>query len=331
MLTQVKYIWPRISTLRPIVFPLTALGNESVVEIPISNPSSFPLLVQASLAKEYGPHWSKFAAGLQNINSNNFTAEEEAFVLSGVLSSSSQQNGSTEISEVQMQLFRESLGLKDSHDESSFSPSSSTPPGVTFVLPPGAKYYLRTSFRPHSKDIANTVILLRNNLTGIELISAKGRAGTGQLTVGSGTPGSSLLFQLTEKLLQACQADSTSKYVPPQLTVRRSFIARNIGEIPLNIRSLEVYPPQNFFLGIQWHIPFGLGGSILGGGGGPASYPASGEYCEGYGFRILNCHAFTLQPNHTHSIDIAFSPDFTMSKVIRTLRLVDSTGAVSSA
>lgn len=341
VLTQVNYVWPRLSIQRPIVFPLTALGNESMLEIPVTNPSSFPILIQAVLADDYGPQWSRFIPAqsgpptpLQHQNSNVTIAEPKAFKLSGVLSSSSHQNGSVEISEVQMQMFREVLSVDFER-----LPDDSVS-GIAFVLPPGAKYYLRTSFKPHSKDIASTVILLRNNLTGIEAIMVKGRAGTGQLTVGSGTPGSALLFQLTEKLLQACQTEPTSKYVPPQLTVRRSFIARNIGEIPLDIRGLEIYPPQNYFFGFQWQLPFGWdgssligtssGNSVAGGVGGVAgAYDVLKEYCEGYGFRILNCHPFTLQPNHTHSIDIAFSPDFTMSKVVRTLRLVDSTGGVS--
>lgn len=374
--TQVNYVWPRMSIQRPIVFPLTALGNESMLEIPVNNPSSFPILVQAVLADDYGPQWSRFTpsgaptqGGIHSplnphhpkssSSKGQVTSGEQAFKLSGVLSTSSQQNGSMEISDVQTQLFKDLVLMDREGDRSPL-------PGITFLLPAGAKYYIRTSFKPYSKDIASTVILLRNNLTGVEAIVAKGRAGTGQLTVGSGTPGSALLFQLTEKLLQACQTEPTSKYVPPQLTVRRSFIARNIGEIPLDIRALEIYPPQNAFFGFQWQLPFGWdGSSILGasggggsssggavgsggvsasgsgglsggggvvssaGNGGASSFAVLGEYCEGYGFRILNCHPFTLQPNHTHSIDIAFSPDFTMSKVVRTLRLVDSTGGVT--
>lgn len=350
VLTQVNYIWPRVTVQRPIVFPLTALGNESLLEIPVNNPSSFPLLVHAVLADDYGSQWTRYtpagtsqsgggSSSSQQSSSNikNVSmGEPQAFRLSGVLSSSSHQNGSMEISDVQLQLFRGMLLM----DGNKNIPDNSQIPGLTFVVPPGFKYFLRTSFKPQSKDITNTVILLRNNLTGIEAILAKGRAGTGQLTVGSGPPGSALLFQLTEKLLQACQTEPTSKYVPPQLTVRRSFVARNIGEIPLDIRALEIYPPQNYFFGFQRYFPFGFdGGTVVGTNvgtqvsGGAAvsttSFPVLGEYCEGYGFRILNCHPFTLQPNHTHSIDIAFSPDFTMSKVVRTLRLVDSTGGVS--
>lgn len=61
--------------------------------------------------------------------------------------------------------------------------------------------------------MASSLLLLRNNLTGIESVWMRGRAGTGQLTVGNGTPGSSLLFQLTENLLQGCEKDGSSQYI----------------------------------------------------------------------------------------------------------------------
>lgn len=78
--------------------------------------------------------------------------------------------------------------------------------GISFLLPPSAKFYLRCHFKPISKQVASTLLLIRNNLTGIETTWLKGRAGTGLLTLGSGIPGSSLLFQITEKLLQGCES-----------------------------------------------------------------------------------------------------------------------------
>jgi hypothetical protein len=111
--------------------------------------------------------------------------------------------------------------------------------------------------------------------------------------------------------LNLAETASSSKYTPPQVTVRRSFIARNIGEIPLEILSLVVFPQQESF----WSWALG-------------SPEIDGDGCEGYGFRILNCHPFLLQPNQTHSIDIAFTPDFTLSKVRATLMLTDSSGGV---
>lgn len=44
----------------------------------------------------------------------------------------------------------------------------------------------------------------------------------------------------------------------------------------------------------------------------------------GYGFKVLNCDPFSLEPNGTRKIDIAFTPDFTLAKIVRTLTLVTS-------
>lgn len=106
--------------------------------------------------------------------------------------------------------------------------------------------------------------------------------------------------------------DSALSYISPQITVRRSFVARNIGEIPLEVTKMMIYPPQVSL----WTWVMGW-----------TSY--DGDACEGYGFRILNCHPFLLQPNQTHSIDIAFTPDFTLSKVLSALLLIDTVGNVS--
>lgn len=68
---------------------------------------------------------------------------------------------------------------------------------------------------------------------------------------------------------------------PPSFTVKRSFMARNIGEVPINIRGFYI----NHLL------------------------------CEGYGFSVLKCEPFVLEPNGTQKIEIGFTPDFTLSRV----------------
>jgi hypothetical protein len=118
-------------------------------------------------------------------------------------SSSSQPNGSVILDQTEQQVIQDLLGLNNSYSSL----------GLSFLLPAGAKFLLNVAFKPLSKDMASTLILLRNNLTGIETIWLKGRAGTGQMTVGNGTPGSSLLFQLTEKILQGCQSMSVFKQI----------------------------------------------------------------------------------------------------------------------
>lgn len=82
------------------------------------------------------------------------------------------------------------------------------------------------------------------------------------------------------------------KFPAPNLTVKRSFTARNTGELPIYISGFRI----------------------------------NGLPCEGYGFRIMNCAAFHLEPNGTRKIDIAFTPDFTLARIQRTLGIDTSLG-----
>lgn len=82
------------------------------------------------------------------------------------------------------------------------------------------------------------------------------------------------------------------KFAVPNLTVKRSFTARNTGDLPIYVTGFNI----------------------------------NGLPCEGYGFRILNCGAFHLPPHGTHKIDIEFTPDFTLARIQRTLTIDTSLG-----
>jgi hypothetical protein len=77
------------------------------------------------------------------------------------------------------------------------------------------------------------------------------------------------------------------------LTVKRSFTARNTGELLIDVYAFYI----------------------------------NGLACEGYGFKVLNCAPFTLQPNGTKKIEIAFTPDFTLSRIERNLFIQTSLGS----
>jgi hypothetical protein len=81
-----------------------------------------------------------------------------------------------------------------------------------------------------------------------------------------------------------------SRYSPPVLTVKRLFKAKNTGLTPVYISGFEI----------------------------------EGQPCEGHGFKVLNCDPFTVEPAQSIDVDIAFTPDFTLSKVTRTLTLQTS-------
>lgn len=53
--------------------------------------------------------------------------------------------------------------------------------------------------------------------------------------------------------------------------------------------------------------------------------------CEGYGFKVLNCEGFQLAPNGSHKVDIAFTPDFTLSKIQQRLVIHTSLGLIEGA
>ena len=49
-----------------------------------------------------------------------------------------------------------------------------------------------------------------------------------------------------------------------------------------------------------------------------------GQPCEGYGFKVLNCENFSLKPEEQRDINIAFTPDFTLSSISRRLSITTS-------
>jgi hypothetical protein len=137
------------------------------------------------------------------------------------------------------------------------------------------------------------MIFIRNNLTAVEMVQLTGQAAYAQLKFGNRKPGSEspLMFELADKHLKDCK-DKSRKYLSPNLTFKRSFTARNIGDLPIYIHGFSI----------------------------------NGLRCEGYGFSVLNCGPFELPVNGTRKIDVAFTPDFTLAKIERTLRVESSLG-----
>nr|CAD7194248.1 unnamed protein product [Timema douglasi] len=168
------------------------------------------------------------------------------------------------------------------------------PESVTIVLQPGQTVHGRLGFFPTHLGPEEAIIYIRNNLTILEIVRVIGHAAAPLFKFGNRRPGSdtAMLFELTEKHLKDCEREKNRLFPAPNLTVKRSFTARNAGELPIYINSFSI----------------------------------NGLPCEGFGFKILNCNAFLLPPNTTRKIDVAFTPDFTLSKIQRTLSIVTSLG-----
>ncbi|XP_005400982.2 PREDICTED: transmembrane protein 131-like, partial [Chinchilla lanigera] len=143
-------------------------------------------------------------------------------------------------------------------------------------------------FTPVDYGKVTSLILIRNNLTVIDVVGVEGLGARELLKVGGRLPGTggSLRFKVPESTLMDCRRQlKDSKQI---LSITKNFKVENIGPLPVTVSSLKI----------------------------------NGYNCQGYGFEVLDCHQFSLNPNTSRDISIVFTPDFTSSWVIRELMLV---------
>lgn len=76
------------------------------------------------------------------------------------------------------------------------------------------------------------------------------------------------MFRIT--LISFCCLFLEMKYKEPNFTLRRTFKVENTGQLQINVKTMEI----------------------------------SGYTCEGYGFKVVNCHEFALSANASKDIVI---------------------------
>ncbi|XP_017120304.1 transmembrane protein 131 homolog [Drosophila elegans] len=156
--------------------------------------------------------------------------------------------------------------------------------GDPILLPGGASLNIPITFSAQAPEKYCTLLHVRSNLTLYEAVWLQARAVQSQFRFGNRRPGSAspLLFELATDQFQGCQAGNGA------VVATRSFTARNSGVIPMRI--------EGFLIG---------------------SLP-----CEDFGFKVMDCEGFDLAENETRKVEIAFSTDFTASRVKRSLTLL---------
>ena len=277
--------WPVISNLGTVRFPLTQLGNSTRKHVIVTNPSSKPLLVHLVPMTAY-PN----AASVVNLLPHRKTLgldpetvlDPEDAPMFAIESVENADNPSEPL-ETFGDNFSEKFGVEV---------SSSTFP---VILQPGQSAKVAISFTPEDPPGPRaTVLFVRNNLTGVDLVDLVGSGAVGDIKFGNRRPGSVIhAFEVTEKHLKDCDKPPTKQqHILPNLTVKRPFTARNSGQVNIWVTGFEI----------------------------------DGKACEGYGFKVLDCEPFLLAANDSKKINIAFTPDFTLSRVTRSLTLKTSLG-----
>ncbi|KAG9347152.1 hypothetical protein JZ751_006079 [Albula glossodonta] len=166
---------------------------------------------------------------------------------------------------------------------------------VRLHLKPWESREIGVLFTPAEHKSVTSLILIRNNLTVFDMVTVKGHGAREMLRVGGKLPGTgagaTLRFNVPQSTLMECRDGiKTSK---PLFAIRKSFKVENAGELPLTVVSMNI----------------------------------NGYKCQGFGFEVLECRSFHLDYNSSSEINIAFTPDFTSSWVIRDLTLVTGRGS----
>uniref|UniRef100_A0A672M950 Transmembrane protein 131 n=1 Tax=Sinocyclocheilus grahami TaxID=75366 RepID=A0A672M950_SINGR len=267
--------WPSlVNSSQQIHFPLTNTDSSSEEEVILENSADVPVYVQVLPLALY-PNPSVFTGRLA-----------DRFPL-GKLS-----NINIDTNTLEFQVYKNHVMMKSS---TGFVEGLTRPYVYNMLLMPGEVKSFNVRFRPITNHRVSSLLVVRNNLTVVDLIMVHGQGTTESLRLAGKAPGlgSSLRFKLTEAFLKDC-SEGKSKAKEPNFTLRRTFRLENTGLLPIHIRSMEI----------------------------------SGNACEGYGFKVLNCEEFALKPNTSKDLVILFTPDFTSSRVIRELKLVTAGGSV---
>ncbi|KAG5276018.1 hypothetical protein AALO_G00127020 [Alosa alosa] len=263
--------WPTlVNTSQHIYFPLTNTNSSSEEEVVLENPADVPVYVQVMPLALY-PSSTAFTGKLvDRLSLGNF---------------SNNINPNT----LEFQVHRNASSVTKAG--TGFLEGSTRPFLYNLLLMPGETKSLTVKFTPSRNHSVSSLLVVRNNLTVVDVIMVHGQGTSESLKLGGKAPGpsSSLRFKMTEALLKDCEIKARE----PNFTLRRTFRLENLGQLPLHIRSLSI----------------------------------SGQACEGYGFKILNCQEFVLKPNSSKDLIIMFTPDFTSSRVTRELKLVSAGGS----
>jgi len=276
--------WPVLSNVPSLKFPLTQLGNSSRHEVVIANPSSKPLLVHLVPMSAYPnaqnvlnllPNRIKLSTGNDGMVENE---DVSLFVIESVTDADDPFTP--------LETFGEGFSDKFGVDIS--------PTTFPILLRPNQSAKVTIVFTPtEPAGLRSSVLFVRNNLTGVDVVDLVGSGATGDIKFGNRRAGSIIhAFEVTEKHLKDCDKTVTKQHSLPNLTVKRPFTARNTGQVPLWVTGFDI----------------------------------DEKPCEGFGFKVLDCEPFLLAANDSKKINIAFTPDFTLSRVTRTLTLKTSLG-----
>ncbi|CAB3403597.1 unnamed protein product [Caenorhabditis bovis] len=312
--TSAEMVWPRLLTRNSITFPNTALGNFTIMNLTLANPSNLPVAIQViplviypdaeNLVELFRPYLQSPLTEHVEMNETLMFSlrDTELFTLKP---------------DSPIPALREELER--------IIPVNGIPRfTLSMLLKPHMKVRLRVGFLPTDYQLRSSLLLIRNNLTVIEPVVVYGRGAKIGVRVENAEARSSkpLLFEIRHDHLSDCNNPKRKKCtfkdrnateseekellalpaleaeyalkekvlievfngtlrslmhkLHSTLTVRRPFNVYNTGDVEFTVTNMSI----------------------------------NSVSCENRGFRILNCYPFRLLPNESYALDIAYTPDF---------------------
>ncbi|VDO49422.1 unnamed protein product, partial [Onchocerca flexuosa] len=292
-----KLVWPKLLTRSTVHFPLTAVGNFTIVNLTLTNPSSLPVAVQLLPLVIYPD---------ADMLIDFFRSE-----LDSPLTEPIEMNETLMFSLRDTELFtlKPDSPVPKLREELEGVLGISIPKfTLSMLLQPGMKVRVRVGFLPSDYVLRSSLLLIRNNLTVLEPVVLYGRGARMDMQVEGRAARTRvpLTFEIQPHHLSDChnpkrfffffffvffynlvfngldrfqfgfcfnflKFPGLTHKLFTTLTVKRSFTVMNTGEVVFTVVNMSIN-----------NIP-----------------------CENRGFRILNCHPFQLKPNETHILDVA--------------------------
>ncbi|KAJ1370835.1 hypothetical protein KIN20_032649 [Parelaphostrongylus tenuis] len=247
-----EMVWPRLLTRNSVHFPLTALGNFTIVNLTLANPTSVPIVVQVIPLVIY-PDADAVVEFFREHLITPLTSEVE--MNETLMFSLRDTELFTLKPDSPVPRLREELELAISQTVPRFT--------LSLLLKPHMKVRLRLGFLPSDYTLRSSLLLIRNNLTAIEPVVVYGRGARIGMRVEHMEARSKqpLLFEIRHDHLSDCNNPKRLMHkLSSTLTVRRPFLVMNSGEVPFTVVNMSIsgVPCENRGFRILNCYPFRL-------------------------------------------------------------------------
>ncbi|KAL6726434.1 hypothetical protein Aduo_008402 [Ancylostoma duodenale] len=247
-----EMIWPRLLTRNSVHFPLTALGNFTIVNLTLTNPTSVPVAVQVIPLVIY-PDADAVVEFFREHLITPLTSEVE--MNETLMFSLRDTELFTLKPDSPVPRLREELEAAIPQTVPRFT--------LSLLLKPHMKVRLRLGFLPSDYTLRSSLLLIRNNLTVIEPVVVYGRGARIGMRVENMEARSKqpLLFEIRHDHLSDCNNPKRLMHkLSSTLTVRRPFSVLNSGEVPFTVVNMSIngVPCENRGFRILNCYPFRL-------------------------------------------------------------------------